>query len=192
MRTAARATRQPQRRLPACREPRHRARIRASPSSRPRWPLRATLLRRSRSLGRPAENTAAAFAQTGPLPMHAGRDPVHAGNFRRAEPEDITSAESSLIILSESTARGRQHRQAECQAGHQREISDFEPINSHRCPQKSTGIAVVHHAVRRVGINHDRIEMLEHIKIREKPMHRNSRLRVASRFHASTDLRAQR
>ena len=130
--------------------------------------MRATLLRRSRSLGRPAENTAAAFAQTGPLPVHTGRDPFHAGNFRRAEPENIPSAESSLIILSEGMARGRQHRQAECQAGHKREISDFEPINSHGCPQKSTDIAVVHHAVRRVGINHDGIEMSGHVKIREK------------------------
>jgi len=149
---------------PACREACHRARGRAT-----RWPMRATLLRRSRSLGRPAKNTAAAFAQAGPLPVHAGRDPFHAGNFRRAEPENIASAESSLIILSEGPARRRQHRQAECQAGHQREISDFEPINSHRRPQKSTDIAVVHHAVRRVGIiNQDRIEMSGHFKIREK------------------------
>jgi hypothetical protein len=141
----------------------HRSRLRAT-----RWPMRATLLRRRRSLGWPAKNTAAAFAQTGPLPMHAGRDPFHAGNFRRAEPENIASAEASLIILSEGATRRRQHRQAERQAGHQRGISDFEPINSHRCPQKSTDIAVVHHAVRRVGINHDGIEMSGHIKIREK------------------------
>jgi hypothetical protein len=125
-----------------------------NPSYRPR----ATLLRLGRPVGRLAENPAAALAQTGALPVHACRDPFHVGNFRRAEPQNIASAKSALIILSEGTACRRQHRQTKRQAGHKREISDLEPINLHRRPQKSTGIAAVHHAVRRVGINHDGTE----------------------------------
>jgi hypothetical protein len=91
-----------------------------------------------------------------------------------------------LIILSEGAARRRQHRQAERQAGHERKISDFESINSHRRPQKKTDIAVVDHAVRRVGINHDRIEMSAGIKIRERLYTGISRCQIASRvprFH---------
>jgi hypothetical protein len=65
-------------------------------------------------------------------------------------------------------ARRRQHRQANCQAGHEREIPDLEPINSHRCPPNTTGVVVTHHAVHHVGINHDGIAMSGHFKIREQ------------------------
>src|SRR5258708_5908495 len=81
-----------------------------------------------------AKYLAAAFAQTGALPVHAGRDPVHVGNFRRAEPEHVASAKPALIVLREGAARRRQHRQAEYQAGLKREVPDVEQINSHDCP----------------------------------------------------------
>ena len=94
--------------------------------------------------------------------MHTGRDPLHVGNFRRAEPENIARAESSLILLSEGAARRRQHRHAERQAGHECEISDFEPINSHHRPRK--GLTLRSSAARfatleSIEINQDRIEI---------------------------------
>jgi hypothetical protein len=52
-------------------------------------------------------------------------------------------------------ARRRQHRQTESQAGNDFEIPDLEQINSHCCPPKRR---YFRQAVRRLGINHDRIE----------------------------------
>ena len=56
-------------------------------------------------------------------------------------------------------ARRRQHRQTEGQARNDFEIPDFEQIDSHGCPQKPTDVTAIRQAVRRLGINHDRIEM---------------------------------
>ena len=56
-------------------------------------------------------------------------------------------------------ARRRQHRQTESQARNDFEIPDFEQIDSHGCPQKPTDVTAIRQAVRRLGINHDRIEM---------------------------------
>jgi hypothetical protein len=52
-------------------------------------------------------------------------------------------------------ARRRQHRQTESQAGNDFEIPGLEQINSHCCPPKRR---YFRQAVRRLGINHDRIE----------------------------------
>jgi len=119
-------------------------------------------------IGRLAENTAAAFAQVGTLPAHAGRDPLDVGNFPRTEAENISGAKPPLILLREGMARCRQHRQAESQAGHDFEISGREPNRSHRCPQKSTDVtATPPSAVRRLGINDDRIGAIGLYKIAE-------------------------
>ena len=56
-------------------------------------------------------------------------------------------------------ARRRQRRQTESQARNDFEIPDFEQIDSHGCPQKPTDVTAIRQAVRRLGINHDRIEM---------------------------------
>jgi hypothetical protein len=149
--------------------------------------LRLASLRRSRPVGRPAKNPATALAQIGALPPHARRDPFHAGNFRCAEPEDIASAESPLIVLRKGAARRRQHRHAEHQAGHEREISEIEFARSHRCPPKKTDVAVVDHAVHRVGINHDRIESIAAPSTFARDYAPISRLRIASARHGSGD-----
>jgi hypothetical protein len=94
------------------------------------------LFRRSGLIGRPAEHLAAAFAQAGALFVHAGNDPSPVRNFRQAEPQDIAGAEPPLILLGKGFACCRQQRQAQGQAGHEREMSDVEPISSHHCPQK--------------------------------------------------------
>jgi len=62
-------------------EPRRRvARSVASTSNGP--PTITSRLLRGCRFGWLAENPAAAFAQTGALSVHAGRDPFHVGNFR--------------------------------------------------------------------------------------------------------------
>ena len=55
-------------------------------------------------------------------------------------------------------ARRRQHRQIESQARNGFEIPDLQQTNAHGCPQKSTDVTAIRQAVRRLGINHDRIE----------------------------------
>jgi hypothetical protein len=130
----------------------------ASPRRRPPVIWAPRLSGQGRSFGWLAENPAAAFAETGPLPVHAGRDPVHVRNFRRAEPENIGAAKPPLILLGEGVARPRQYRQSENQAGNELEILAFEPNNPHRCPQNSTAVTAIRQAVCRLGINHDGIE----------------------------------
>jgi hypothetical protein len=139
-------------------------------------------------LGWLAKDPAAALAQAGALSLHASGDPFDARNFRRAEPENIARAKSPLILLRERAAHRRQHRQAKRQDGHEREISEFEQINSHRRrPQKSTSIAVAHHAVRHVRINQDRIETSAGTARFSKRYAPAFSIAVAFRLQSSTD-----
>src|SRR5262245_36110585 len=51
-----------------------------------------------------AEHAAAAGAQAGLLPLHAGDDPAAVGDFRRAEPHDVAGAKALRLRLVEGLA----------------------------------------------------------------------------------------
>jgi len=73
--------------------------------------------------------------------------------------------------------------QAKCQAGHEREISDLQPINAHHCPQNRPTFAVIRQAVgKRFATLESIMMVLRGVGAHQgsrTAVHRNSRWEVA-------------
>jgi hypothetical protein len=105
-----------------------------------------------------AENPATAFAQAGPLLVHAGSNALHTRNFRRTKPKNVAGAKPALIVLRKRVTRCRQHRQTNSQNRCDPWITNCEQINSHMVSPGLTDVAV---ATRRLAVlesSHHRID----------------------------------
>jgi hypothetical protein len=91
-------------------------------------------LHRGRLFGWLAENAATTFAQTSPLPAHAGGNTLHTRNFRRAKSKNIAGAKPALIVLRKCVTHCRQHCQTESQTRYGLEITNCEQSNWHSRP----------------------------------------------------------
>ena len=105
--------------------------------------------RRGRLLGWFAENPATAFAQAGPLPVHAGSNALHTRNFRCTKPKNVAGAKPALIVLRKRVTRYRQHRQTNSQNRCDPWIMNCEQIDSHMVSPGLTDVAV---ATRRLAV----------------------------------------
>jgi hypothetical protein len=114
---------------------------------------------RGRLFGCFAENAATTFAQAGPLPVHAGGDPIHARDFRCAKPENIAGAKPALIVLRKCVAGRRQHCQAKSQPRYGLEIASCEQINWHSHPPGLTDVAADRQTLTAFESIHDCIDV---------------------------------